>query len=355
MTVFSVSLALALLFTAVAVSTRWVRALHGLGFTFAVLAVGCLAVAHPPLFVAWGGFDLKRTIPPLVQLVLFGMGMTLTWGDFRRVLTMPRAIGVGMVLQYTILPAVSLGFVTLFGLTGGAAAGLILIGSVPGGTASNVVTYLARANVPLSISMTACSTLLSPFVTPVLMKLLAGTFLPIDALGMVRGILEMVIGPLVLGVLVHRHLPAVARAVTVVLPGVAMAAICLIVGITIAASRDDLLRVGLAIFGASIGMNLTGLALGYGSARWLGLNRTDARTVAIEVGMQNGGLATGLAFEVLKSPAAALGSAVFGPWSAIASSALASWWRQRVPGSGQPGGPEVPMPVARSSGEVAKP
>lgn len=330
MTVFAVSLALFIGFTALAVSTRWIRLLHGLGFTFAVLAVGSLAVAHPPLFVSWADFDLKRTIAPLVQLVLFGMGMTLTFGDFRRVLTMPRAIGVGMLLQYTILPVVSVGFVTLFGLTGGAAAGLVLIGSVPGGTASNVVTYLARANVPLSVSMTACSALLSPFVTPILMKLLAETFLPIDALGMVRSILEMVIAPLVLGVLVHRYLPAIARVATRVLPVVAMAAICLIIGITIAVSRDDLMRVGPAIFGASIGMNLTGLALGYGCSRWLGLNRVDARTVAIEVGMQNGGLATGLAFGALQSPAAALGAAVFGPWSAISTSALASWWRKKT-------------------------
>jgi len=349
MTVFAVSLTLAVVFLALAVSTRWVRALHGLGFTFAVLAAGSLAVMHPPLFIAWGGFELKRSISPLVQLVLFGMGMTLTFEDFRRVLRMPKAIGIGMVLQYTILPLTSLLFIELFGLTGGVAAGLVLIGSVPGGTASNVVTYLARANVPLSISMTACSTLLSPFVTPVVMKLLAGTYLPIDALGMVRGILEMVIGPLLLGVLVYRYLPSVARWLTLALPLVAMAAICVIVGITIAVSREDLLRVGLAIFGASVGMNLTGLALGYGCARGLGLNRTDSRTVAIEVGMQNGGMATGLAFNVLKDPLAALGAAVFGPFSAVATSALASWWRRDSSAGGPSATTSTVAPMSASA------
>jgi len=330
MTVFAVSLALAVVFTALAVSTRWVRVLHGLGFTFAVLAVGCLAVAHPPLFVAWAGFELKRAIVPLVQVILLGMGLTLTVADFRRVLTMPWPIFIGFVLQFTVMPLAGLLFATLFGLSGAVATGLILIGSVPGGTASNVITLLARANVPLSVTMTACSTLAAPLMTPLAMKLLAGTYVHIDAWEMMRSILTMVIAPLVIGIVVHHYLPALSQRLARGLPVVAMGGICAVIGITIASSREQLLTVGFALFGAAACHNAVGYTLGYSLARLARLNGTDARTVAIEVGMQNGGMATGLAFDVLKSPAAALGAAIFGPWSAITASVLATWWRRRM-------------------------
>jgi BASS family bile acid:Na+ symporter len=207
---------------------------------------------------------------------------------------------------------------------------LILIGSVPGGTASNVITLLARANVPLSVTMTACSTLASPVMTPLAMKLLAGTYVAIDAWAMMQSILTMIIAPLVIGLTIQHFLPQVAARLARWLPLVAMAGICAVIGITIASSREQLLAIGLALFGAAACHNATGYALGYGIARIAGLNRTDARTVAIEVGMQNGGMATGLAFSVLKSPAAALASAIFGPWSAVTASALASWWRSRL-------------------------
>jgi BASS family bile acid:Na+ symporter len=331
MTLFAISLTLALLFVTLAVGTRFVKLLHGLGFTFGVLAVGSAAVVHPPLFIAWGGCELKQAIGPLVQLILLGMGMTLTVGDFRRVVTMPRAIVIGFVLQFTVMPLGGFLFAWLFGLTGAVATGLILIGSVPGGTASNVITLLARGNVPLSVTMTACSTLLSPLVTPLAMKLLAGAYVPIDAWAMMQSILTMIIAPLVFGLAFHHFLPVLAARLARWLPLVAMFGICMVIGITVAASRDELLTVGLALFAASACHNATGYVLGFWVARAAGLNHTDSRTVALEVGMQNGGMATGLAFGVLKSPAAALASAVFGPWSVVTSSMLASWWSRRMP------------------------
>ena len=176
--------------------------------------------------------------------------------------------------------------------------------------------------------MTACSTLLSPLMTPLAMKWLAGTHVPIDAWAMMISILKMVIVPLLVGLLVHRYLPKLAEKLARILPYVAMLAICLIIGVTIALSREQLLALGLFLFGAAACHNATGLGLGYGVARLFGMNQTDARTVAIEVGMQNGGMATGLAFNVLNSPLAATASAVFGPWSAVTASALASWWRR---------------------------
>ena len=220
-------------------------------------------------------------------------------------------------------------FAHLFGLHGAVATGLILIGSVPSGTSSNVISLLARVNVPLSVTVTAVSTIISPLITPFAMKWLAGAEVPIDAGAMMVSILKMVIVPLLIGFSVQRLLPGVAKRLVRVLPYVAMFAICTIIGVTIALSREQLLSVGLAVFAAAACHNATGYLLGYWGGRLSGLNETDARTCALEVGIQNGGMATGLAFNVLQSPAAALGAAVFGPWSAITSSALASWWRKR--------------------------
>jgi BASS family bile acid:Na+ symporter len=328
MTVSAVSIALVLIFAALAFASRWVKPLHGLGFTFTVLAVGSAAVAYPPFFTEWGGFELKRAVTPLVQVIIFGMGMTLTLDDFRRVLTMPRGVILCCVLHYTVMPIGGFCFARLFGLEGAVATGLILVGSVSSGTSSNVIALLARVNVPLSVTVTAVSTLISPFVTPLVMKWLAGTYVPVDATVMMFSILKMIVAPLVLGLVIHRYLPSIALRLVRVLPYLAMLAICTIIGVTIALSREQLLRMGFALFAAAACHNATGYLLGYWGGRLAGLNQTDARTTALEVGLQNGGMATGLAFDVLKSPAAALASAVFGPWSVVTSSALASWWRR---------------------------
>ncbi len=327
-----IGIALTCLFLALAAYARWGRAgwLHGLGFTFSVFAFGTAAMTFPSAFVSWGGFELKRTIVPLVQLILFGMGMTLTLEDFRRVLRMPWAVCIGFGLQYTVMPLTGFLCARAFGLEAEVAAGLILIGSCPGGVASNVIAYLARANVPLAVTMTACSTLLSPVMTPLAMKWFAGTYVPIAFLPMMGSILNMIILPLAAGIAICRYLPRLASALVKVLPFLAMLSICVIIAITIALSRDDLLRVGLALFAASAAHNAAGYLLGYQGARLLGLCPRDCRTVALEVGIQNGGMATGLAFDVLHSARAAMASATFGPWSAITSSALASWWRKRT-------------------------
>ncbi|MDA3923877.1 MAG: bile acid:sodium symporter family protein [Kiritimatiellae bacterium] len=321
---------LTLIFASLAAYARWgkLRVLHGLGFTFSVFGFVAAAMTFPSFFISWGGFELKRTIVPLVQLILFGMGMTLTFEDFTRVLKMPKAILLGMALQYTIMPLVGFLCARAFGLTAEVAAGLVLIGSCPGGVASNVIAYLARGNVPLSVSMTACSTLASPLMTPLAMRLLAGTYVPIHFLPMMLSILKMIILPLIVGILIHRYIPKLAKLLVKVLPLLAMFSICVIIGITIALSRDDLLKIGFALLGAAACHNAIGYLLGYQGARLAGLEPRDCRTVALEVGIQNGGMATGLAFNVLKSAQAAMASATFGPWSAITSSVLASWWRK---------------------------
>ncbi|MHC4665353.1 MAG: bile acid:sodium symporter family protein [Planctomycetota bacterium] len=319
---------------ALAIAASLSKRFKSLAFTVWVLAFGACALFFPRLFISWGGFELERTIGPLVQVILFGMGMTLTFDDFARVAKMPKGVLIGFVLQYSVMPVMGFAFARAFGLKAEVAAGLILVGSCPGGVASNVITYIAGANVPLSVTMTACSTLLSPVMTPVAMKLLAGRYVPIEPLPMMISILWMIILPLVAGLVINRYAHKVARKLVRVLPVLAMLSICIIIAITIALSRDDLLAVGLPLFGASVCHNAAGFTLGYWGARTMKMNRRDSRTVAIEVGMQNGGMATGLAFNVLKNAAAAMASAVFGPWSAVSGSALASYWRREAEAAG---------------------
>ena len=301
-------------------------------FTVAVFAFVCAAMFFPELFTSWAGFELKCVIVPLIQVIMFGMGTTLVFADFTRVFRLPRAVLAGMFLQFTVMPLMGWTFSALFGLAPLVAAGLILVGSCPGGVSSNVITYIARGNVALSVTMTACSTMVSPLMTPLAMKVLAGQYVPIEVVPMMLSIVQMILLPVIAGLLVSRYAPGFTAWSGRWMPFVSMLSICIIIGITIGLSRDQLLIVGPALFAASVCHNAAGYLLGYSGARLVGLTRTDSRTVAIEVGMQNGGMATGLAFNVLKSEVAAMASAVFGPWSAVAGSVLASLWRREDDG-----------------------
>jgi len=302
------------------------RSFSKLSFTIWVLAFVACSLFYPRLFLSWWGYNLTDSIVPLVQVILFGMGMTLTFDDFARVLKMPKGIFIGFSLQYTVMPLMGFTFAKAFGLADEVAVGLILIGSCPGGVASNVISYIAGANVALSVTMTACSTVLSPVMTPLAMKLFAGRYVGIDAAGMMLSIFWMIIVPLIAGLLVNRYARRLAERLVRVLPVVAMLSICIIIAITIAKSQQDIVMVGVALLGASVCHNASGFTFGYFGGRILGMNKIDSKTVAIEVGMQNGGMATGLAFELFNR-IVAMASAVFGPWSAIAGSALASYWR----------------------------
>ena len=234
-------------------------------------------------------------------------------------------------------------YAALFGLQSEVAVGLILYGSCAGGVSSNVITYIAGANLALSVTMTACSTVMASLMTPFAMKMLAGQYLPIEMAPMMISILKMILAPVLSGLLVNRYAHRFATWASRWLPGVSMWGICTVIAITIALSRDDLMAVAAPLLGAAICHNTTGFALGYWSARVFGLNRIDSRTVSIEVGMQNGGMATGLAFDVLRSSAAALPSAVEGPCAAVAGAGLASYWRRsRRPAQASPEDSRVP-------------
>ena len=305
-------------------------------FTFWVFALTAAALFYPVAFLSWGGFELKRLNVPLIQLIMFGMGASLSFGDFARAVKMPKAVLVGMLLQFSVMPLAGWSIAHVFGFDPEVAAGVILIGSCSGGVASNVMAYLARANVALSVTMTACSTLLAPLLTPTAMKLLAGRLVPIPFMGMMISIIKMIILPIVAGLIANWLLHGRRKWLDRILPVVSMAAICFIIAIIAANSRNELLTAGFLLIGAAAVHNTIGYTLGYFGARLARLSETDCRTVAIEVGMQNGGMAVGLAIDVLKSTNAALAPAIFGTWMNVSGSTLASWWRERIPPDARP-------------------
>jgi BASS family bile acid:Na+ symporter len=303
-------------------------------FTIWVLAFVVTAFCYPNAFLTWGDFNVKTLIVPLIQLIMLGMGATLTLADFTRVIKMPRAVLIGMFLQFSIMPLLGLTLANAFGFEAAVAAGVILIGSCPGGVASNLMTYLSKGNVALSVTMTACSTLVAPIMTPFLMKIFAGTLVEIVFMDFVISILKIVIVPIAIGLIVNtvlRKLNARGAWLDRYLSLIAMFGICLIIGIIIGDSRDKLLTIGLALVAVSIVHNLAGYLLGYYGARLAKLDESSCRTVAIEVGLQNGGMATALAINVVKDPLTALAPAIFGPWMNISGSMLASWWGARPP------------------------
>lgn len=308
--------------------------LRTLAFTAWVLTFVLTAFLFPKVFIRWGDFELGQVIVPLIQLIMFGMGATLTVGDFSRVLKMPRAVLIGIFLQFSIMPIVGFGLAKAFGFEPAVAAGVILIGACPGGVASNLMTFLSKGNVALSVTMTACSTLIAPIMTPLLMSALAGEMVEVVFIAWVIKILKIIIVPIAIGLILNTVLRAMnlrGKWIDRCLSWIAMAGICVIVGIIIGGSRDKLLTIGIALVAASVIHNLTGYLLGYFGARLAKLDETSCRTVAIEVGLQNGGMATALAVDTLKDPLAALGPAIFGPWMNVSGSILASWWAARPP------------------------
>lgn len=325
-----------------ALGSRANAGLRQFTFTFWIFAAVATAMFYPGYFLSVGDFSLSRLIVPLVQLIMFGMGTAMSVRDFAGVLKMPKAVLVGTCCQFTIMPLLGVGLATAFRFPPEIAAGVVLIGSAPSGVASNVMAYIARANLALSITLTAVSTLLAPLMTPMLMKLLAGQFVPIDFFDMMLGIIQMVIVPIVLGLLVNRVLRGAAwldRA----MPIVSMVGIAVVITIITAAGRDALLTIGATLVLAAIIHNASGYLLGYWSCRLLGMDERSCRTISIEVGMQNGGLASGIAVQMGKVATVGLAPAIFGPWMNISGSALANWWRSRpVPEPPPPAAEEVP-------------
>ena len=288
-------------------------------FPLWAVALSVLAWQQPGLFI-----EGKALIVPLLSLVMFGMGLTLQAADFRRVLSQPGVIALGLALQYSIMPLTALLVSRLLGLGPELTAGMILVGSCPGGTASNVICYLARGNVALSISLTAFSTLLSVVLTPLIALLLVDTTIAVPAEQMLVSIFIMVIIPVTAGLLLRQLLASKIEAITPVFPAVSVTAIVLIIAIIIALNAGSLADIGAVLVLAVVLHNLAGLLLGYAVARALRYDSTTSRTLAIEVGMQNSGLAVALAFKYFTA-GAALAGALFSIWHNLSGSLLASW------------------------------
>ena len=309
-------------------------------FGLAILFCAAVSFSFPAAFDTWGGVKLTKLVVPAIQVIMFGMGTTLTLGDFIRVGKTPWAVAVGVFLQFLVMPVVGFALAKAFGFTGELAAGCVLIGSVAGGTASNVIAYLAKANVALSVTMTCCSTLLSPLVTPLAMKALAGRFVDIDTVAMMESILEVVIVPVAAGGFVRcvfrRQLDAHKAICDKVLSFVSMAGICYTILALTAPSRTTFASAGTLIILAAIIHNSFGYLSGYWlmrlAGKWLPIDERDARTVAIEVGMQNGGMAGALAVSVLNSTVAALPANVFSIWMNFSGSLLANRWSRAAVG-----------------------
>lgn len=292
-------------------------------FPVLILAGAALAFLTPDTFLPLG-----EVINPLLGVIMFGMGLTLTVPDFKLVATRPLPVLLGVVAQYAVMPLLGLAVSVALQLPAELAAGVILVGCAPGGTASNVVTYLAKGDTALSVAMTSVSTLLAPLLTPLLTLWLAGQYLPVDGAGMALSILQIVLLPVAAGLVVRLLAPRLVTRALPALPWVSVGAITLVVVAVVAGSADSIVDAGLLVLLAVVLHNGLGYALGYGFGRLTGQPERVRRTMAVEVGMQNSGLAAGLAAQYF-SPLAALPGAVFSVWHNVSGAVLAAYLRRR--------------------------
>jgi len=386
-------LILFVMFYALAFSVQRTEKLKGLSFTCQIFAFVSFTLYFPQLFTNWG-FDTNKLIVPSIQVIMFGMGTKLSIADFVRELSKPFKVIIATVMCYTLMPLIALLIIKVYHFPPEVAAGIILLGVGPAGAASNVMTYLAKGNLALSMTVTTLTTLISPLATPFLMKLLAGQLIQVDTIGMMISILNMLFIPVCAGIIINKILygnlpwtkkdlnisimgiisfivgfilifipfPAVLMslktgliliswAITIVsvtiivvrrtngpqnwmdliLPKLSLSAIMLYIVIVAAHNKATLLNIGPALFIATIVHNLLGYVSGYSLSRAFGFSETDSRAITMEVGTKNAGLAVGLAYDVLKSQAAALAPLIFGTWMNISASSLATFWSQRDP------------------------
>ena len=290
-----------------------------------VLAVAALALFAPDtcLWVQTGWIN------PLLMVVLFGMGLTMDVSDFAVVFQHPRDCLVGVLGQYVVMPLLAFAIGSMLGLDTALLAGLVLVGTCPGGTASDVMSYLAKGDVALSVSITAVNTALAPFLTPIITLLLLQTTVNVDVVSMFVSILQVAIIPIALGLVINRLLPQFTQSVSDVLPLVSVVAICLIIAAVVSHNAGQIFGAGLSVFAAVILLNLAGYAFGYGIGKACGMTLPRRKALSLEIGMQNSGLATSLALTVFPEMAlAAVPGAVFSVWHNISGSLLASVFRR---------------------------
>jgi BASS family bile acid:Na+ symporter len=380
-------------FITMAVGVRGFQKLRGFSYTLWIFTAVIVSMIYPRYFISAGDFQLKRLIVPLLQLIMFGMGSQMSFRDFKGVIKMPKGVLVGVFSHYMIMPLVGYAIASLFRFPPEISAGIILIGCVPSGLASNVMSFLAKANLALAVTVGAISTLLSPLMTPLLMKWLGGQYIEVKFWSMMLDILNMIILPIVAGFIFNLFLKGketvksilfqlfsymiiiilttlvyvyskdagfisflvqfaksmfwffflpviVAKILSYFIKGdnkypekllslISMIGIAVIVTIITASGRDSLLEVGALLLVTSLLHNVAGYFLGYGLSWLVGMPEKDRRTIAFEVGMQNGGLASGLALQMGKVATVGLAPAIFGPLMNVTGSVLANFWRSR--------------------------
>ncbi len=377
-----------------AIGIRSVKALQNYQYTAWIIVAVCAGMLFPQAFKQWGSVDLRNKwlILGIIQLVMFGMGTHIRLKDFAGLASTGKGVLIGLFCHFTVMPMMGWILTQIFTFDAEIAAGIILIGSCSSGLASNVMVYLARANLVLSVVVTAMATLAAPFLTPLLMKLLAGTLIHIEFMNMMFEIIKIVLIPIgaalladflktastaqrqkillsaivalvIIGLLLgyclpwaktynnkplldcleiacfllgawvfgtfyfflQKNIPTLEK----IMPLLSMFGIIYFTTVTTAAGRDNLLKVGLLLFVVSVIHNAAGYFFGYWLARLFGLDKPSARTIAFEVGLQNGGMASGLAGTMGKLGTVGLPAAVFSPWMNISGSILANYWRKK--------------------------
>ena len=291
--------------------------------------VGNTFAAWVVLFAVLGFLlpDLFRQLTPwivtLLGIIMFGMGLTISGRDFAEVLRRPVNVGVGVASQFLIMPLLAVALTMIMPMSPEVAAGVILVGCCPGGTSSNVMTYLAKGDVALSVACTSVTTLMAPIVTPFLMLMLASEYLPVDAWAMFQSIVKVVLFPLALGFVAQKLLPAFVRAAVPALPLVSVTGIVLIVAAVVGASKGAIVQSGMMIFAVVVLHNMLGYLIGFIAARLAGLDLAARKAIAIETGMQNSGLAAALATAYF-SPLTAVPAAIFSVWHNISGALVAN-------------------------------
>lgn len=295
------------------------------GNTFAIWVIIFAIMAF---FIPSGFTWIAPHISLLLGIIMFGMGLTLSVDDFKGIVKAPKSVFIGVLAQYTIMPLLAFALANLFQLPPEVAVGVILVGCCPGGTASNVMTFLAKGNTALSVTVTAISTILAPIMTPSLTLLFASKWLPVSAGDMFLSIVQIVLIPIVLGVAIRLLFQKQVDKSVKVLPLVSVVGIVLVASAVVAVNKESIATTGLLIFSVVILHNVLGLLLGYLLAKILKLDFQDQKAISIEVGMQNSGLGSALALAHF-APVAAVPSALFSVWHNISGPLLATWWGKR--------------------------
>ncbi len=297
------------------------------------MAAIVIAMALLALFVPTSVSFIKTSyVNPLLGIVMFGMGLTLKPDDFKVLFSQPKNVVIGCIAQFTIMPLLAFLLTKTFHLSPELVVGVILVGTCPGGTSSNVMTYLSKGDVALSVGITVVSTLVAPFMTPFLTYLYAGQTVDVNMLAMFLSIIQVVILPIALGFVFNHYFSKFAESAAELLPLISTLAIVAIVGAVVSANSAKIMTSGLLILIVVILHNVFGYALGYGAAKLMKMDTTKCRAVSIEVGMQNSGLATSLAtVHFAQYPLATIPGAIFSVWHNVSGAILANFFlRQPV-------------------------